>query len=186
MPLPPDPWSHLVRLSVTRRAEETFELKPDANARAALAERLGISAIRKLRLAGRVTPEGSRDWRLEAELGATVVQPCVVTLAPVTTRIDETVTRRYLAHVPSYEEGSEIEMPEDETAEALPAALDLGSVMEEALALALPAYPRAEGVDGGAQALAGPGVAPMTDEDAKPLAQLKRLLDDGTDTEKKD
>ena len=30
MPLPPDPWSHLVRLSVTRRAEETFELKPDA------------------------------------------------------------------------------------------------------------------------------------------------------------
>ena len=28
---------------------------------------------------------GARDWRLVAELGATVVQPCVVTLAPVTT-----------------------------------------------------------------------------------------------------
>jgi hypothetical protein len=52
-------------------------------------------------------------------LGATVVQPCVATLAPVTTRIETGVTRRYLADWQE-PEGEEAEMPEDDTTEALP------------------------------------------------------------------
>ena len=62
---------------------------PDAAARGALAEELGLLDLRKLRLSGRITPDGDSGWRLDATLGATVVQPCVVTLQPVTTRIDE-------------------------------------------------------------------------------------------------
>ncbi len=80
-----------------------------------------------------------RDWRLEAKLGATVVQPCVVTAEPVTTRIDDPVTRRYLAQMPE-PQGDEVEMPEDDSAEPLPDVLDLSAVMAEALALALPLY----------------------------------------------
>jgi uncharacterized metal-binding protein YceD (DUF177 family) len=50
--------------------------------------------------------------------------------------------RRYLAdwQEPAAEEA---EMPEDDTTEALPDRLDLSAVMAEALALALPDYPRA-------------------------------------------
>jgi hypothetical protein len=44
--------------------------------------------VRKLRFIGTLEPEGAQDWRLTADLGATVVQPCVVTLAPVTTRLE--------------------------------------------------------------------------------------------------
>jgi uncharacterized metal-binding protein YceD (DUF177 family) len=176
MPLPVEPWSELVRLSDAARREIPFNLAPEAEARAALAERLGASSLKKLRFSGVMIPEGARDWRLEARLGATAVQPCVVTLAPVTTRIDEAVARRYAAEQPSFEEGSEVEMPQDESVDPLPAMLDLGAVMAEALALALPDWPRAAGVEAG-DALAAPeGAEPLTDEAAKPLAGLKRLL----------
>jgi uncharacterized metal-binding protein YceD (DUF177 family) len=153
-----------------------FTLEPDADARRAAAARLGIDAVRKLRFEGTLAPEGTRDWRLEARLGATVVQPCVVTLAPVTTRIDTVVLRAYLADFVEPEE-DEAEMPEDETQEPLPDRLDLADVMLEALALALPDYPRAEGAELGGAAFAEPGVKPITDEDARPLAGLAALRD---------
>jgi uncharacterized metal-binding protein YceD (DUF177 family) len=179
-PRPVEPWSHIVRLDEVARKTTPFVLDPSPEARAALAQRLGIPAVKKLRLAGQLVPEGRRDWRLEAELGATVVQPCVVTLAPVTSRIDETVERRYLADLPDLPGGDEFEMPDD-AVEALPAALDLGAVMAEALALALPPWPRAEGSELGGAAFAAPGTAPMTDDDARPFAGLAGLLRKGDD-----
>ncbi len=154
-----------------------FDLAPDSQARRALADRLEISALKKLRFSGTLSPEGNGDWQLEANLGATVTQPCVVTLAPVTTRIDEAVTRRYLAELPAVPDGDEIEMPEDETVEQLPQTIDLLQVMEEALALALPAWPRAEGVEPVDLNVAPPGVEPLSDEDTKPFSSLKSLRD---------
>lgn len=174
-----EPWSRIVRLDDAARTPQEVALEPDAAACAALAERLGIVGLRKLRLAGRLLPEGRRDWHLKAHLGATAVQACAVTLAPVTTRIDEPVERRYSADMPDLPPGDEIEMP-DETLEPLPAALDLGAVTAEALALALPAWPRAEGAELGRRHYAAPGTRPMTDEDARPFASLARLMrDDG-------
>jgi uncharacterized metal-binding protein YceD (DUF177 family) len=159
-----------------RGSERSFELVPDAEARTRIATELDLSALRKLRFAGRLVPEGSRDWRLEAQLGATVVQPCVVTAEPVTTRIDEPVLRRYLADMDE-PGGDEVEMPEDDTAEPLPATLDLSAIMTEALALALPLYPRAAGAALDQAVFAPPGVAPLTDEEAKPLSGLAALRD---------
>ena len=40
---------------------------------------------------------------LEADLGATVVQSCVVTLDPVTTRVEETALRRYTPDIEAAE-----------------------------------------------------------------------------------
>ena len=175
-PRPVEPWSHVVRLDDGSRDPRGFELTPDAQVRAALAERLGILGLRKLRFAGRLVAEGARDWRLEAELGATVSQACVASLQPVTTRIDEPVERRYHAEIAEPPAGEEIEMP-DETVEPLPGKLDVGAVMAEALALALPPWPRAAGVELGAQAFAAPGVRPIAAEDTKPFAALRGLLD---------
>lgn len=158
------------------RKPTPFGLEPAAADRAALAVALGIVDIRKLRFAGKIAPLGQRDWQLTAELGATVVQDCVVTLEPVTTRLDEVITRTYLA---DYEapDGSEIEMPEDDTVDPVPEVLDLASVMAEALSLALPAFPRASEVAFGQAVYAADGVAPMDDEAAKPFAGLGALRD---------
>ena len=153
-----------------------FSLAPDTEARAGIADDLGIRGIRKLTFAGDLRPEGARDLVLKARIGATVVQDCVVTGDPVTTRIDEEVTRRYLDNMPE-PEGDEVEMPEDETADPMPVTLDLTEIMVEALALALPPWPRTEGVEPVSLSVTEPGKTPMTDDDAKPFAALKTLAE---------
>lgn len=167
---------NLVLARLSRAAETRFELTPEAPARAALAAGLGLLALRKLRFSGRLIPEARRDWRLEADLGATIVQPCVVTAEPVTTRIDEPVLRRYLAEMPE-PIGDEVEIPEDDSAEPLPVMLDLMAVLTEALALALPLYPRAPGAELGEARFAGPGIVPLTEDAARPLSGLAALRD---------
>ncbi len=157
-----------------------FKLTPDGDARLALARDLGIRSIKKLSFAGQILPHGTRDLRLEATIGATVAQDCVVTGDPVTTRIDEKVERLYLTELPEPDEG-EIEMPEDENADPMPISLDLRDVMAEALALALPPWPRADGVAPVDLSVTEPGKEPMTDDDAKPFAALKSLRDTGSD-----
>lgn len=176
---------HLSDLSNRRPTE--IDWRPDSAAQEEIARRLGLVGLRKMRLTGRLSPLGKRDWSLDATLGATVVQSCVVTLEPVTTRIDEPLERQFLAdwHEP---EGEEVEMPEEVDAGPLPEVLDLASIAEEALALALPPYPRAEGAELGSAVFAEPGTEPLTDEAAKPfaaLAGLKEKLgdDDGDDKE---
>ena len=167
----------LLRIDLNAGTEIPFSIQPDAAARAAIAHDLKIDAVRKLRFEGRVMPQGQSDWALEGRLGATVVQPCVVTLAPVTTRIEEPVSRVFLADPPLEPEGGETEMPEDDRTEALGEEIDLWNVMVEALALALPVYPRADGAALEEAAFSEPGVAPLTDDDVKPFAGLKALRD---------
>ncbi len=175
--------THRLKLSdLPHNDTATFELAPEAEARALLADELGITAIRKLRFTGRIIPEGRRDWRLEGELGATVVQPCVVTLEPVTTRIDEKVMRRYLADLPPPPPG-ETESPDDDSIEELPETLDLAEVMAESLALALPLFPRAaDAAPGDAEALP-PGAAPIDSTENRPFEALKGLRDSLKDAE---
>jgi uncharacterized metal-binding protein YceD (DUF177 family) len=172
---------HVLRLSDPgHRGVQEVLLTPDAEARAAIAAHLGIPAIRKLRFAGRLAPEGRRDWVLEATLGATVVQDCVITLAPVTTRIDEPVTRHYMADLPDIGPAAghaEVEMPEDDSLEPLPASLDLAEVMIEALSLALPPFPRAEGAALGEITVTEPGAVPLDAETVRPFAGLAGLKD---------
>lgn len=155
----------------------TFELRPTPDENRAIADDLGLSGLRKLSFQGTLEPEGKRDWRLVAHLGATVTQPCVVTLAPVTTRIEEDVTRRYLAAMPGIPDEDEVEMPEDDSIEPLPDMLDLAVVMTEALALALPLYPRAEGAELEETVVTEPGKTPLRDEDTRPFSGLSALRD---------
>jgi uncharacterized metal-binding protein YceD (DUF177 family) len=156
------------------RKQTRFDLTPDAPQRAALSLLLGISAIPALRFKGEVRPEGRSDLVLEGMLEATVVQPCVITLAPVTTRIAEPVRRAYLKdYEPPAEEDEE--MPEDDSSEPLPDVIDPGAVMTEALALALPDYPRAPGAALDEVVAGPPGVAPLRDADLRPFAGLAGL-----------
>jgi len=165
-------------------ARTAFELVPDRAACAAMAADLGLRGLRKLRFAGTLCPEGRADWRLDAGLGATVTQDCVVTLAPVTTRIDETVTRRFLKDwPPPGEQGDEVEMPEDESIDPLGPEIDLEAVMAEALTLALPLYPRAPGAEPAPSSNDAPGGGPEENTGRRPFAALatlkKKLEEDG-------
>ena len=162
------------------RASRPFLIVPEADQLTALGAELGLSALRKLRFEGQLHPDGSRGWRLAGHIGATVVQPCVVTLAPVTTRVEEDVLRIYTPDIitPAQvedDDGEGAPMPEDDALEPLPAVIDLEEVMAEALALALPQYPRAEDVELGEAVYTKKGTKPMTDEDIKPFAGLAGL-----------
>lgn len=161
---------------LSRRKATPFALRPDAEALRLLAGFVGARHLRKVSFVGRLVPMADRGWELEAQLGATVVQPCGVSLVPVTTRIDEPVTRRFLADYAVPAE-AEAELPEDVDAEPLGPVIDPAAVMVEALALAMPAFPRAPGVELGQAVFAAPGVAPMTDADAHPMAGLAALRD---------
>jgi uncharacterized metal-binding protein YceD (DUF177 family) len=153
--------------SLSPRKPTRFTWRPDAATLAQLAETLGITAVRDLRFAGEIRPLARHDLALEATLEATVEQPCGITLAPVRTRIAERVTRRYLA---DWQEptGTEVEIPEDDTSEALPDVID-------AAAVAL--YPRAPGAELGAVQHTEPGQTPLTDDAVKPFAGLAALKD---------
>ncbi|MEM1388382.1 MAG: DUF177 domain-containing protein [Pseudomonadota bacterium] len=154
-----------------------FAFEPDAERCRAIAEELGLIGLKKLSFRGVLRPEGQADWRLEADLGARVVQACVATLEPVTTRIDVSVVRQYLADPPPLPEADEIEMPADDHIEALPHELDLAAVMVEALSLHVPLYPRLSDTDPVAQTFTAPGVTPLTDEAVKPFAELAAFRD---------
>lgn len=161
-----------------------FDLRPQEAERKALAQDLELLGLRKLRFHGEIRASGKRDWNLKGALGATVVQPCVVTLDPVTTRLDVPVERLFSAEYESADE-PESEMPEDDNTEPLESHIDPHQIMIEALALALPLYPRTEGAELGEAVFTKPGETAMRDEDARPFAGLSGLRDSlkGTDND---
>lgn len=174
----PKPLRRLRVSDLPERSETPFEIIPDAAELSTIARELGLDGLRKLRFSGRVAIDGVRDWRLEADLGATVIQPCVVTLAPVTTRIDDKVIRRFLARLPEDDsDDEEIELPEDDTIERLGREIDLEAIMIEALSLALPLYPRAPDATLEDARFAAPGETPLSDAEMRPFAGLKALRD---------
>lgn len=180
------PSAQALRVSdLPQNSQTAFEIVPDSAALSGLAKMLGVDALRKLRFSGVVGAQGTSDWRLDGQLGATVVQPCGVTLAPVTTRIDVPVTRLYLSDYVD-PDAPEVEMPEDETIEPLGPWIDPEAVMIEALSLAIPEYPRAAGAALGETVLTEPGAQPLRDADLKPfagLAALRSQLENDSDSD---
>lgn len=162
---------------LSQRSPTRFSLRPDSDFLKALCETLKVSDLRKVTFQGQISALDKADWSLEGHLGATVVQPCVVTLAPVTTRVEADVSRRYLAQIETFDddEVEEIEMPEDENAELLGTHIDVMDILAEALALNVPLYPRAENADLKETVFTEPGKKAMTDEDSRPFAGLASL-----------
>lgn len=152
------------------RQPTEFRITPDAATRAALAQELDLTDLANLHFEGRITAEGADAWKVAGKLSARVVQPCVVTLAPVTTAITEDVERYYSPHIVQPED-DEVEIPEDDV-EPLGQYIDVATIMTEALALALPLYPRAEG----AELAPAPEEPAEEDNTRRPFAGLADLL----------
>ncbi len=171
--------------SIGGRAATHVKFAPDAAARKAIARELDLLDLPQMLFDGEIRSSGKRDMELTGKLTAVAIQPCSITLEPVRTRIVEAVLRRYLA---DYEEpkGDDIEIPYDDTEEALGEVIDAAAVSIEALALALPLYPRAPGVELGALVVTPPEAEPLADADLKPFANLAKLIQQGKGTDDKE
>ncbi len=161
--------------AIAGRTSTHVRLRPSGPERAAIAAALGLLDLPAFTFEGDIRPAGKRDLVLEGQLQARVVQPCSVSLEPVTTQIDDKVRRSYLSDYVE-PEADEVEIPEDDTIEPLPEVIDAAAVAIEALALALPLYPRAPGVELGEAVFTEPGLAPLREGDLKPFAALAGLV----------
>ncbi len=157
------------------RKPTRFAFRPNAGERKALADALGLIDLPGFSFVGQLQPEGRHDFRLTAEMTAEVVQPCVVTLAPVPASLRDESTRHYLADYTDPEE-VEAEIPEEDT-ERLPEEIDIVQVALEALTLALPPFPRAAGAELGEAVYGPPGQEPLRQADLNPFAGLASLAE---------
>lgn len=170
-------FARVIEMSRLRERDSfDFDISPDDAERAALARLLDVRDLRKLRLDGSLAATDGGAWTLTARLGATVTQTCVVTLEPVTTRINQPLTRRFESgprHTADTTEIAVSPFDEDDEVEPLGERLDLGLVATEALALALPSYPRRDGARLAQAAFDNSG----DDTTVKPFAGLAALRD---------
>lgn len=160
--------------ALAARKPTRFAFTPDGRARAAIAAALDLLELPQLTLKGEITAQGRNDYLLNAALTATVVQPCAISLAPVATRITETIARRYLQDFTD-PTGDETELADELDAEPLPEVIDIAAVAMEALLLALPLFPRAPGVALANVTATAPGAQPLDDAALKPFAGLAGL-----------
>lgn len=169
-------FSRLIEIETLDATETVHDIVASVTERAALAARFDVRGIEALAATFRLRRDSkSAAVHLQGRLVADVTQDCVVTLAPVRTHIDETFTIRFEPGAGDADlgDGEEVRV-EDEDLDIEPLdedRLDIGEIAAEQLALAMPAHPRAEGVqfemprgaaerpDGGDRNDGGPGLA---------------------------
>lgn len=142
---------------------------------AAVAKRLGLMAVRDLRVLGRLDPiRKGRATRFTARMTAGVIQSCVVSLDPVDAVIDEDLQIRLVTEEPQ-QSSAELDLePDEEDIEVVNEGLvDVGDICVQYLALALDPYPR--------RADLADTEVPLPEEPAEdvsnPFAVLKKLKD---------
>ncbi|MGB0959918.1 MAG: YceD family protein [Halocynthiibacter sp.] len=157
--------------------QNRFELVPDEVLLRKYAADLDLLEIRKLRFEGTITAMGKNDWRVRGKIGASVIQPCSVTLEPVLTRLDKDMHREFIKGMSFNidDDEEEVEMSEDENRDPLGTEINLESLMLETLVLNVPIYPRKEDAEIKTAVFTEPGKAAMRDEDTRPFAGLSAL-----------
>jgi uncharacterized metal-binding protein YceD (DUF177 family) len=161
--------------SLQKNGTAKIDYAPQQDPLKNLARELGFIGLRKVRLQGELVPSGTAKWEMNASLGATIIQASSVSLEPVTTRIDEKISRVFarLEDAPDLEE--ETEVSSDAEIDYVEREIDLRFVIAEYLAICAPDYPRNKDEDFLSAQFSAPGVDVMTDADASPFAGLAKL-----------
>ncbi|MEQ7874100.1 DUF177 domain-containing protein [Sphingomonas sp. ASV193] len=164
-------WPGRVLLSQIRDGDR-IEAEADEAERAAIAERLRLSALHRLEAVATLTRDGEAI-HAEGRLRAALAQPCIATGDPVEASVDERFSLRFLPE-PKAGADDEIELGDDDLDTVFHdgAAIELGDALADTLALGLDPYPRSAGADA---ALKAAGV--MSEEEAGPFAGLAALKD---------
>ncbi len=145
-----------------------------AEERQELARALGISSCDRLQVDYKIQAARSGLYRLTGHVLADVVQPCVITLEPVSQHIDEplNVELRPADMLPEAEEGEQdiLQAPDVEPIED--DAVNVGLIVLEHLSTAIDPYPRAPGAELDVGNVSAGNAA-------NPFAALKKLKDPG-------
>lgn len=140
-------WVHLTTDLPPRGLDTQREATPEECA--LLAQTLEIPAVERLAFRYRIKPLSGGRYRLEGTLKADVVQSCIVTLDPVRSTIEDPIEVEFRSDVapePQGKLGEELIVLEATEYEPLEHnRLDVGRIVAESLAAALPAYPRSPG-----------------------------------------
>lgn len=174
---PAPEFSRAVPVEGLEDGETVIEIEADADERAALARRFGLLALDSLTAKVGLTPVDGGLVRVHGALAAEVTQACVVTLEPVTTRVEASFECLYGADATEEAGGGLItdadteESPEPFTH----GAVDVGEAVAEHLALELEPFPRSPGVAFDSFSSASESVGNDDTVDAGPFAVLARL-----------
>lgn len=150
----PEPeFSRPIDLETIGAKPVSLSLEPDDGERVAIAARLSLPALSML--TARVTFQREADGEtvlLSGQLDATLMQACVRTLEPIPTTIEDVFTERLrpvAAEAVLDEDQLDLEAAVDAlSAEPIPGGvIDIGDIVVQYLALALPSHPIADGAD---------------------------------------
>ena len=153
----------------------SFDVSLPSSVLDGLATEIGALSVRKFRMTGVLRRTGSDALELTADLGATVTQTCVVTLAPLRTRLDFPLRRLFAKDAEPVAADYHISEDEDVDIDPLTSVVDLLQIAREELILALPAYPRTPDAELAARMATPPGATPDDPEQDRPFAALAAL-----------
>jgi uncharacterized metal-binding protein YceD (DUF177 family) len=159
-------------------------LVADAAEREALTRRFDLLALDELEAAVEVWPLRGGLVRVEGRFRATVTQSCVVTLEPVTSRLEEMFAVLYGPPAPLTATAKvEVEVaPDEEEGPPEPiedGEIDLGEAIAQQLALAIDPYPRAPGASLAALSAYLEEPAGEAEQAESPFGALARLKERG-------
>ena len=152
-----------------------FDETPTEDETNAMAALFDVVSIRKMRFQGVISPFEDEGWLLEGSLGASISQNCVVTLERVRTRLDLDVRRIFIPMAEPDENEITLDASHNDELEPLGREIDLGLIAIEALALAIPEYPRIEGAELPEGSFSPPDTADIEEDAPKPFAGLAAL-----------
>lgn len=169
-------FSRIVRVSsLNNTVDFEFDDVPTEDETNEMAALFDVVSIRKMRFQGVIAPFEDSGWLLEGKLGVSVSQNCVVTLERVRTRLDLHIRRIFTPMADPDENEITLDASHNDEIEPLGKEIDLGLVAMEALALAIPEYPRVEGAELPESSFSPPETSDIEEEAPKPFAGLAAL-----------
>jgi len=113
---------------------------------------------------------------VRGRLVARIAQSCVVTLEPISSRVETDIERIYLP-ADALHEAHEVQVlpDEEDVPDFYTTSLDPAQLAVESLLLLIDPYPRTEGAELGQRSFSAPGVAPLDGKAGRPFAGLAVL-----------
>ncbi|MGE0108679.1 MAG: DUF177 domain-containing protein [Bdellovibrionales bacterium] len=171
--------SRLIKIDKIPRGGIEERIKARPKEREGLQKRFHLEALTRLEALINVDHTRKHMFEVKGRLWADVVMRCVVTLEPVPLTIEDSIDVLYAppAMIASAEDMSELgDLDQPEPIEN--GGIDLGELVAQHLAMALPLYPRKEGVSFGEAEYHGD-----SDQAENPFVVLRDSIKDKEKTE---
>ncbi len=143
---PDSPFRRLLPLKGGALDGDSFSLAATVTEESAVARLLEVERVADLRVEGRWTAVDGM-MRLEGQVSAAIVQPCVVTFEPVQSDARADFERYVVIGVEPGRDTVEVGVDDRDIVYVAEPVIDVGAVAVEELALATPVYPRAANAD---------------------------------------